>query len=173
MQRSTFMHFINRVLYPTVHLKSELEIQTFVNLTAEFEEITDFYSQKYEKLGYYYKRMGKKVRVIGFFGDKREFKHEFKQFQDAAQKLAVRDDLRIAYVTDRDLVNDYKQKYNHKWFEQYSHNSIVLFKESGEYFYYNVEDSTADIGDWINKMSLSKYGNDFNLETRRIIHLLN
>jgi len=45
-------------------------------------------------------RMGLNVRVIGFFKDKKEFKHEFKLFKQAAQRLAKRDDLRIAIVTN-------------------------------------------------------------------------
>jgi len=113
-----------------------------LNLTKEYEESNEFYLNKFEALGYYYKNLGKHVRVIGFFGDKREYKNEFKLFQEAAQKLVTRDDLRIGYVTDRDLVNEYKEKYNYKWFEEFSHNSILLIKDKGEYFYYNVEDNT-------------------------------
>ena len=48
--------------------------------------------------------MGKRVRVIAFFQDKKEYSNEYKLFKEAAQALSKRDDLRVGLVTDKDLV---------------------------------------------------------------------
>ena len=82
--KGLFLHFINRVLNPLVHLDSEQQIEKFMNPDEEYEEHTDIYKIKYEPIGDYYRRMGKRVRVIGFFNDKKEYKNEFKLFKEAA-----------------------------------------------------------------------------------------
>ena len=82
--KGLFLHFINRVLYPTVPLKSVEEIDRFIDSESDFEEGSRFYRSRYEPMGDYYNRMSKHVRVIGFFPDKKEFSNEFKLFQNAA-----------------------------------------------------------------------------------------
>jgi len=57
------------VLYPVVNLKSEEEVMKFLDS---------------EPIGDYYPLMGKHVRVIGFFSDKKEYSNEYKHFQAAA-----------------------------------------------------------------------------------------
>ena len=85
--RGLFLNFINRVLNPIVSLKSENEINLFLDSDKEYEEENDFFKIKYEQIGDYYKNMGKRVRVIAFFSDKKEYANEFKLFKNAAQRL--------------------------------------------------------------------------------------
>jgi hypothetical protein len=113
-----FLHFINRVVNPLVTLKTEAEIDRFLDSEREYEEAGEFYKNKYEPIGEYYGRMGKRVRVIGFFHDKSEYKNELRMLTDAAQALAgKRDDLRVGLVTDKSLVKAYKARYGPKWFD--------------------------------------------------------
>jgi hypothetical protein len=66
--KGMFLHFINRVINPVVSLKSELDIDRFLDSEREYEEgVGEFYGGKYEPIGEYYGRMGKRVRVVGFF----------------------------------------------------------------------------------------------------------
>jgi hypothetical protein len=48
-------------------------------------------------------------RVIGFFPDKKKLTVEFKAFKQTAQQLTVRNDLRIAYVSDLSLVKSLQE----------------------------------------------------------------
>jgi hypothetical protein len=99
--RGMFLHFINRVINPVVALKTENEILNFLDSTREYDESPSaFYKQNYEPIGEYYKRMGKHVRVIGFFYDKGEYNNEFRLFQESAPALSKRDDLRVGLVTN-------------------------------------------------------------------------
>jgi hypothetical protein len=83
--KTLFLHFINRVLYPVVTLKSEEDIYKFLDSEREFDETgSKFFKDKFEPIGDYYPMMGKHVRVIGFFSDKKEYSNEYKQFQSAA-----------------------------------------------------------------------------------------
>lgn len=73
------------MLYPVVNLKSEEEVMKFLDSEKEYDEGgSKFYKNKYEPIGDYYPLMGKHVRVIGFFSDKKEYSNEYKHFQAAA-----------------------------------------------------------------------------------------
>lgn len=41
-----------------------------------------------------------------------------------------RDDLRVAIVTNKTVVKEFKEKYAHRMFDEYSHNSIVLARDN-------------------------------------------
>lgn len=116
--------------------------------------------------------MGKRVRVIGFFHDKKEYSNEYKLFNEAAQQLAKRDDLRIGVVYNKTLVLHYKEKFGVKWFDEFSYNTIVLEREPGVFFYYDIEKESSDLGYWINRMSLNKHGDELNKETEVISKLM-
>jgi len=57
--KGMFLHFINRVLNPTILLKSKEDVITFMDSTKEYREENEFYLNKYEEVGVYYNRMGK------------------------------------------------------------------------------------------------------------------
>lgn len=82
--RGMFLHFINRVINPVITLTTESDIDRFLDVEKEFEEKSEFYKNKYEPIGDYYKKMGKRVRVIGFFHDKQEYKNELRMLTEAA-----------------------------------------------------------------------------------------
>lgn len=65
-----------------------------------------------------------------------------------------------------------KDKVGVKWFDEYSHNTIILSREPNEYVFYDVEKDSEDIANWINKMSLDKHADPLNRETDVISKLL-
>ena len=82
--KNFLLNFINRVLHPTLHLKTEEEINLFLDSDKEFVENTEFFKNKYEEFGDSFNNMPKHTRVIAFFHDKNEYKNEFKLFTIAA-----------------------------------------------------------------------------------------
>jgi len=82
--RGMLLHFINRVINPVVYLKTASDVEAFLETEKEFEERNDFYKNKFEGIGDYYTRMGKRVRVVGFFSDKNEYKNEIRMLTEAA-----------------------------------------------------------------------------------------
>ena len=163
-----FFHFINRVLNPYLKLKSEEEIDLFLDPSQEYIENTEFYKQRYEAFGDYYHRMGKHTRVIAFMRDPKEYKLEYNMVKEVAQANSPRDDFRLAFVTNAELVRKYKEKYGPKMFDQYSYNSLVLTTETGVYKYYDLEGNTDRLGDFTVAESL-KPVETFNKETSAII----
>jgi hypothetical protein len=138
--RGMFLGFINRVINPVVYLKTADDIERFLDSSQEFVEKNEFYKHNFEGIGDYYGRMGRRVRAIGFFHDKGEYKNEYRLLHEAAQKLAgKRDDLRVAVVTNQTLVKAYKVKYGHRWFDEFSVNTIVLQREPQVFAYYDLE----------------------------------
>lgn len=75
-------------------------------------------------------------------------------------------------MTNKTLVQEMKDKVGVKWFDEYSHNTIVLSREPNEYVFYDVEKDSGDIASWINKMSLDKHADPLNRETDVISKLL-
>ena len=126
-----FLHTLNRLLYPVVLLRSESGVNRFLQLDQEWQEDTPFYRKGYMPMGDYYGSMKKKTRVIALVSDKKEFRDELKQFEEAAGFLAMRDDLRIAKLIKADKVMKLKKKYGNRWFGQHSSNSILLVQEDG------------------------------------------
>lgn len=171
--RGMLLHFINRVINPVVYLKTPDEVEAFLETETEFEEKTEFYKNKFEGIGDYYTKMGKRVRVVGFFSDKSEYKNEIRLLTEAAQALAgKRDDLRVGIVTNKTVVKVFKEKYGHRMFDEYSHNSIVLARDN-QFTYNDIEKESDNLQYWINKMSLKKTSDEINRETSAIIKALN
>lgn len=164
---------MNRVLHPVLHLREESEIELFLDSSKEYVESTEFVRNSQISLGETYNNLGKHTRVIAFFNDRKEYKNEYKLFQLAAEKLAKRDDLRMAFVTDSNLIQKCKEKYGAKLFDEFSLNSIVLEREKDQFIYYDVEKESMDIAYWINKMSLNKEGELYNRESEVIGKLVN
>eukprot|EP00345_Euplotes_harpa_P012798 CAMPEP_0168350554 /NCGR_PEP_ID=MMETSP0213-20121227/21205_1 /TAXON_ID=151035 /ORGANISM="Euplotes harpa, Strain FSP1.4" /LENGTH=329 /DNA_ID=CAMNT_0008360957 /DNA_START=91 /DNA_END=1080 /DNA_ORIENTATION=- len=124
-----FLHFVNRHLYPIVQLTSKASVEAFRDTSLEWEENTPFYKGKYRRLKDIFPTMDKVTRVIVFITQKSEFKYEMKQITEAALKLGYRDDLRIAKVTDKEIVNEYKNTMREKWFDHGSVNSMVVINK--------------------------------------------
>ena len=87
---------------------------------------------EYLSIQNYFNNFIKVTRVIAFVENKKEYKDELKQFESAALNSASRNDLRIAKVTDKEIIKHFKQKMGHQWFGALSNNTIVLFKKKYE-----------------------------------------
>lgn len=157
--KSFILHFVNRRLYPVALLKTEEEIERFIDTNTEWVENTPFYNQSYQPFGEFFPQFRKVTRVIAFLNDKNDFKEEMKHLNKAAMDLADREDLRIAKVTNPALVKKYKEKYDLKWFSQFSSNSLVMLKKDAnrpEFItkYYDLNIETTQFIDWISQQSL-------------------
>ena len=171
--RGMLLHFINRVINPVVYLKTVNEVEAFFETETEYEEKNEFFKNKFEGIGDYYAKMGKRVRVVGFFSDRNEYKNEIRLLTEAAQALAgKRDDLRVGLVTNKTVVKVFKEKYGHRMFDEYSHNSIVLARDN-QFTYNDIEKESDNLQYWINKMSIKKTSDEINRETSVIVKALN
>lgn len=157
--KNFILHYINRHLYPVVLLKNEEDIENFVNTGRDWIENTPFYHDKYFGFDEYFPQFRKVTRVIAFVKDKSDFKDELKQLEDAALKLANREDLRIAKITNPSLVSAYKSRYNLEWFHDTSTNSMVIFKKdfnrSNKIIkFFDLNSETEVFTDWITAHSI-------------------
>lgn len=157
--KTFILHFINRKLYPVVLLKSTDEVDAFVNTGKEWAENTPFYKQEYNSFGEFFPQFRKVTRVIAFVNDKRDYKDELEQLKETALQLSDREDLRIAKVTDKKLVQRYKKHHNLEWFSDLSSNSIVMIKKDYDrpndiVKYYDLNTDTQMLTDWVNENSL-------------------
>uniref|UniRef100_A0A7S3NQN2 Thioredoxin domain-containing protein n=1 Tax=Euplotes crassus TaxID=5936 RepID=A0A7S3NQN2_EUPCR len=154
-QAHLFLHFINRHLYPIVLLKSKEDIDKFTNTTLEWEENTPFPSQPIPD---YFKNYQMVTRVVAFVKDKSDLKSELQDLKEAALDSAIRNDLRVAKVTKKSLVDYYKKKMGDLWFDEYSHNSIVLFsntENTRDTRYYNLDADNIPILEFLCKRSMA------------------
>ncbi|CAI2361603.1 unnamed protein product [Moneuplotes crassus] len=157
--KTFILHYINRKLYPVVLLKTEDEINSFINPEKEWFENTPFYQEDYIGFAEYFPKFRKITRVIAFINDKRDFADEIKQLKDTALLFSGREDLRVAKVTDKKLVTKYKKMYNLEWFSEVSSNSIVMIKKDHDRSspiikYYDLNTQTELFTEWINQNSL-------------------
>lgn len=64
--------------------------------------------------------------------DRSEYKDEFKRLETDSRKLSIRNDMRVAKLTDSNLVRALKKKYNFKWFSELSSSSLVMFRRGDD-----------------------------------------
>ena len=155
-----FIHFVNRHLYPVVILKSIQDVEDFRNTSIEWRENTPFYTGVYRSIKDVFQDMTKITRVIAFVSHKSEYSYELKELNKIAKELGFRDDLRIAKVTDVDIIKHYKFDLQKKWFDTSSMNSIVAFTR-GEHKeqYYDLAAENYDISLWLNAASVDAVEN--------------
>mmetsp|Transcript_16561 Transcript_16561/g.28176 ORF Transcript_16561/g.28176 Transcript_16561/m.28176 type:complete len:297 (+) Transcript_16561:287-1177(+) len=128
------LHFINRLLNPLVQLKSEEEIELFLDQKKEWVEKSKFIKGAAEDLvmGDAYKRLQFKTRVIAFFYSKQDYDEELNAVRDVARRLARREQFRIALVSDPEIIKSLREKTS--WFHDNSPNALVLKRYDGEEF---------------------------------------
>ena len=73
--------------------------------------------------------------------------------------LAIRDDLRVAKVSKKELIKNFKKEKGNEWFGEYSPTSIVLFKKmrtspSTKHAVYDLSTQTTPLYNWINNVSI-------------------
>jgi hypothetical protein len=119
------MRFINNLLNPVVELHTVQEVESFFDTSHNFEEKNDFLGNTVlnipEETDHHLRN-----RLIGFFSDTEDYSAEYSLFLSHADKISHRADLRIAVVTDKEIVKHFKQIYDGIWFNSHSWNSIVL-----------------------------------------------
>jgi|LauGreDrversion4_2_1035121.scaffolds.fasta_scaffold546729_1 hypothetical protein len=52
LERENFLNFLNKIINPYIDLKSEKEIDLFMNASLEYPEKTDFFKNGFEGLPY-------------------------------------------------------------------------------------------------------------------------
>lgn len=107
--------------------------------------------------------------MVCFFYEKKEFKEEIKQLREDAQFLAMRNNLRMAIVTDEPLIKSLKKKYLSKMFPQIGYTGCALRRYDG---HFEVLDLTSDtetvsFAKWINRNTLRPV-QELTLETAEV-----
>ena len=119
------LRFINNIVNPVITLDSIDQVEKFLDTSKQLEEKSEFLGdyriQIPEEFDPHYR-----IRSVGFFSEVEEYSAEYTQFHDYADKVAYRPDLRIAVVTDPDIVKHFKSLYDGIWFNSHSMNSIVM-----------------------------------------------
>jgi hypothetical protein len=110
---SRFIHNFNRLLTPLHSLKSEAEVEEFMNggdaifskdyLAPLFKKAKNQESLKAEmsqQFSDHYATLPFQTRVVVFFYDADEYKDEMLNLKEGARFSSTRENLRIAYVSD-------------------------------------------------------------------------
>lgn len=128
---------MNKIINPLVTLKTEEEVETFLNLQVEHVEKTKFFSYNPSApvLGETYRSRKTKTRVIAFIYDKDDFPDELKQLRQAGRYSAKRDELRMGIVTDKKIIKKYKAKYGTSWFPDATYSTLVLKRYDGQTYF--------------------------------------
>lgn len=101
----------------------------------------------------YVQSIGYMTRVVAMFYNQDEYEDEINALTKVAERLAVRMNLRIAIVTDKELINKIKKKYPN-YFEELSKSAMVLRRYDGEIFKLNLSSTPTSHYNWfINKNS--------------------
>lgn len=115
------------------------------------------------------------TRVIAFIRDKSDYKSELSDLKQAALASAIRNDLRVAKIAKKSLVDYYKEKMDNIWFDGLSHNSIVTFRDIEDVSdtrVYNLDIDNVPILEFINMQSLPEIPH-LNAFVQRIHKIMN
>mmetsp|Transcript_7003 Transcript_7003/g.6186 ORF Transcript_7003/g.6186 Transcript_7003/m.6186 type:complete len:616 (-) Transcript_7003:23-1870(-) len=153
-----FLHFMNRVFYPVVILKTKKDVNNFIKNDVEWEENTPFYKGNYISLEEMLPHYSKITRVIAFVSDKNEFKEELKSLAEDSRDLTIREDLRVAKITNPKIIEEIKRK-NKDWFGDMSSNSVVAYVKNFDenqpkiqFYDLNIDSELFKI--WMNNVSI-------------------
>ena len=118
--------------------------------------------------------LNKVTRVISFMSNPDEYSTEL---NEAGLLLGVRDDLRIAKVTNSTLISFFKDKFKDKWYNQFSTNFMILawtsFKSKEiRYEFMDLAVDSTPLSRWINLKSL-ELCDELNIFTQRILNTIN
>lgn len=150
---------MNRVIYPVVLLKTRDQVEKFMDTSKDWVEETPFYKHKYIGFGEYFGQFRKVTRVIAFISSKKDLEDEQKLLSEAGAELALREDLRIAKITNPAIVKEYKKLHNFEWFSEVSSSSVVMFKKdrnkpTNTIKYYDLNTERIIPKNWISENSI-------------------
>jgi hypothetical protein len=147
------MHFINKLINPVLTLKTEEEVEAFLNLDQEVREQTKFLETNPLPLGDIYLKRRTKTRVLALVFDPEDFTDEISTLKQASRNSAKRDELRVALVTDKKIVKKYKANYGTLWFPEGAYSALVIKRYDGKYFSHDLLEGSPTGGYqfWMNK----------------------
>lgn len=123
------LRFVNNIFHPVITLTSVKQVEEFFDMDKPLKEPdNDFLAGQAIEIEELYE-YAYKNRLIGFFSDKDEYSAEYDDFFKHAQKISYRSDLRLAVVTDKEIIRHFKQIYEGTWFNSHSWNSVVLKRD--------------------------------------------
>ncbi|CDW90844.1 UNKNOWN [Stylonychia lemnae] len=169
-----FLHFMNKIINPLITLKTDEDVQKFLNQNEEFQENTKFFDKNYLALGDVFKNRKTKTRVIAFIYDKEDYTDELKNLRQTGRFSAKRDELRIALVPDKKIIKKYKAKYGTLWFPEGTYSTIMLKRYDGQTFYSDLLGDGSGILSyqyWINKKSINLV-EETNTDTFRVFEMI-
>lgn len=111
-------------------------------------ELHQEFEADYEKLPFI-------TRVLVFFYGSDEYRDEMEDLKIGARFSSTRENLRVAYVTDENLIKKMKRKYSGDWFEKIGYSVAVLKRYDGKYIKYDITGGDKiKFVDWINKNTM-------------------
>ena len=159
-----FLHHMNRIIDPLPVLKKADDVQMFLNTSNEHQWSGDLKGPLFKKapndkipILENFADFTFKTRVVCFFFDKSEYKEDIQRLRDDARKLALRANLRIAYVTDNKLIKRMKKQPEFAaLFPDVGLSSCALKRYDGHLTIYDVSSSQNPImfHRWISKNSM-------------------
>jgi len=139
-------------------LTTEEEVDLFMDVGKEWKENTPFFKDSPQRLyGKEFDESKTKTRVVIFMYEKEDFKDEIKIMRKAGRFSSLRKDLRIAIVTDHKTLKRFKARFGSLYFPEGAHSSIVLKRNDGKTFMYDLMEQTNEpmnMNYWINRKSL-------------------
>ena len=143
------MYFVARVLNPVILLNTTREAETFLDTEKELTDWSEFYSwgKMYNEIGrdFLPKRL---VRLLAFVPKEERFEGEVKKLEETAQKLAVREGLRVAILRDQKTINKLKSQHP-DWFPTDSPSFLLLQRSDNEKSILELFSNTSDYTQWI------------------------
>lgn len=143
---STFenMVFMMQILaQPLVELKYEDHVEDFLD-TSEPGMYADDYKKGLlsndlimKNFNGYVQNIGYATRVVAMYYGKDEYEDEIRALTSVAERLSPRMNLRIAIVTDKDLINQMRKKHPN-YFDVLSKSAMVLRRYDGQTFTHNL-----------------------------------
>ena len=131
-----FAHHAQRLLNPLIYLDDEKDVMSFLENKPELYPM-DYLDGilnkglKFESnVDHYVKWLGKNTRVVAFYHGKEEYKDDINELRKVAEMNSNRLNLRIAYVTDTNLIAKLKKKNKHLFFDK-GMSSMVLVRYDG------------------------------------------
>jgi len=169
--KEEMLHFINRVINPIVQLKTDEDVENFLDVNKEWQEKTKFFESQLVNLASIYKSRKTKTRVIAFIYDKSDFPEELTNLRLTGRLSAKRDDLRIGLVTDKKIIKKYKAKYGSLWFPEGTYSTLILKRYDGQVYHIDLLSDDKNFMYWINKKSITNV-EEMVPETFRIFEIL-
>ncbi len=143
------LHFVNRVLFPHLQLNTTQEVEEFLDTSKETAEWSEFY-----KWGKDYEAIGRDMlptrlaRAVAFIAERKDYREEAKDIASAAQRMASREDLRVAFVYNKGTIKKIKEKHP-EWFSQYTRTSLLLQRAPGDFSKFDISSESTDYFYWL------------------------